>query len=865
MRGEVISHFEILETLGEGGMGVVYKARDTKLDRIVAVKLLPRSLMRSDADRERFSLEARAAGNLSHPNICTVFEYDEVDGQALIAMECIEGPSLSDRLSEGRFTLDEALAVTKQVAAGLAAAHAKGIVHRDIKPGNVLMTENGVVKISDFGLAKLVGGAAMTQTGFSIGTVAYMSPEQTRGESVGPETDVWALGVVLYEMLRGDRPFAHDYPTATMYAIVHEEPRNMDRLDAEFGSDVSSLVRRCLAKDPAERPTASDIVDMLVGSATSSRTVIQPVEQRKLRTKAVPWKVILAALGVVALLLVGLLVYPVDQEFTPDVGGAHIAIFPVELPGVTDGATSMPDSSLKLTLDGLLQTVSTAIDGALRSRGGVGVVPFRDMVEMGVSTPDGAVGKLGADYAITSRVEGYDPVPTVAFALIHEGSRQVGDAVSVPILLSDLQESYEAVLVRLGRMLGIPDSVFAGPSEDFKSTTSDVFQLYTRGMGLLQQRASVRSLEAAEDHLQRAIERDPNFAAGHAALGKAALYKFEATKELDLLEVAERHCDAALALQPDLTDAYVTLAAVHSYTGKPGQAQRAIETALAKQPFNMDALLVLADIQVKQQRFVLAEQTYKRAIASNPDYWGGYSRLGRFYYERSQWELAAEQYQKVVDLAPMNSIGYRNLGSMMWFAGDLQEAKRNWELSIQIEPAYSTYNNMGTMYFYEADYPAAAAAYEKALEINEQDHRVWSNLSTAYYWMGADRRKYQNARQKAAEMAERWLEVNPSDLTVKSELAAYYADLGRLEKSRVLLQEFGSEPANELSSHISFQIGATWELLGERDKALMWIRDALEKGYGMSEIARYPGLEEFWSDTASVRIIDSLQVDRSAS
>ncbi|MGA7305905.1 MAG: serine/threonine-protein kinase, partial [Rhodothermales bacterium] len=216
MTGEILSHFEILETLGEGGMGVVYRARDTRLDRIVAIKLLPSRMLQTEVDRERFSLEAKAAANLSHPNICTVFEYDEVDGQALIAMECIEGPSLKDRIAEGQFSLGEAKRTARRIASGLAAAHAKGIVHRDIKPGNVLLTEGGVPKITDFGLAKLMGGGTLTQTGISLGTIAYMSPEQARGEEVGPATDVWALGAVMFEMLMGKVPFPHQYPSAIL-------------------------------------------------------------------------------------------------------------------------------------------------------------------------------------------------------------------------------------------------------------------------------------------------------------------------------------------------------------------------------------------------------------------------------------------------------------------------------------------------------------------------------------------------------------------------------------------------------------------------------------------------------------------------
>jgi tetratricopeptide (TPR) repeat protein len=191
--------------------------------------------------------------------------------------------------------------------------------------------------------------------------------------------------------------------------------------------------------------------------------------------------------------------------------------------------------------------------------------------------------------------------------------------------------------------------------------------------------------------------------------------------------------------------------------------------------------------------------------------------------------------------------------------GKTDEARKQWELSLEIEPSYSVYNNLGTMHFYEGNYPAAAAAYRKALEINDKDHRVWSHLGTAYYWMHADPAKYQAAKRKAVEMAEKWLEVNPTDLNAKAELAGYYGELKETEKARAMLEEFGDRPTPELSSHISFQVGATWEALGERKKALVWIRDALLKGYNVNEINLYPGLEDLRSDKAFVNIMDSLQ------
>ena len=252
MIGQTISHYKILEKLGSGGMGTVYRAQDLKLDRYVALKFLPPHLSQDEESKKRFIHEAKAASALNHPNIATIYEIDEAEGQMFIAMEYVEGPSLQDVIvgANGRSPLpiDLAIDYAIQIAEGLSKAHAKGIIHRDIKPANILVTEDGVVKIVDFGLAKLAGATKLTKEGTSMGTVAYMSPEQTQGAEVDHRTDIWALGVVLYEMLTGEPPFKGDYEQAVIYSILNEEP--------DFSGIPEALipvVQKALAKQAEER------------------------------------------------------------------------------------------------------------------------------------------------------------------------------------------------------------------------------------------------------------------------------------------------------------------------------------------------------------------------------------------------------------------------------------------------------------------------------------------------------------------------------------------------------------------------------------------------------------------------------------
>ncbi len=276
MIDKTISHYKIIEKLGEGGMGVVYRAEDTTLKRTVALKFLPPEMTRDSEAKARFLHEARAAAALDHPNICTIHETGDADGQTFIAMAMIEGESLRDRIAEGPLRLDEAIDLAVQVAEGLEAAHKKGIVHRDVKPGNVMVTPEGRVKIMDFGLAKSPGQARLTKTGTTTGTIAYMSPEQSRGLDVDHRTDIWSFGVMFYEMLTGQRPFGGHYEQAVVHAILNDQPAPMTSLRTGVPMELERITSKAMAKRPEERyQTVSDmLVDLrAIGRSLAVETV----------------------------------------------------------------------------------------------------------------------------------------------------------------------------------------------------------------------------------------------------------------------------------------------------------------------------------------------------------------------------------------------------------------------------------------------------------------------------------------------------------------------------------------------------------------------------------------------------------------
>jgi eukaryotic-like serine/threonine-protein kinase len=267
--------YTIIEELGRGGMGVVYKAEDTKLKRAVALKFLPGELTHIPEVKTRFMREAQAAAALDHPNICTVHEFDETEESTFISMAYVEGLSLKKRIESGPIEMEEALKIAAQAAEGLQEAHKKGVVHRDIKSGNIMVADRGQVKIMDFGLARTADKTLLTKEGTTMGTIAYMSPEQTKGETVDQRTDIWSFGVVLYEMLAGCLPFKGDNDQAVLYSILKEKPEPITDVESDISKSIEQVVYKTLEKDPDKRYQK---IDELIDDLKSISAGIVPEE-----------------------------------------------------------------------------------------------------------------------------------------------------------------------------------------------------------------------------------------------------------------------------------------------------------------------------------------------------------------------------------------------------------------------------------------------------------------------------------------------------------------------------------------------------------------------------------------------------------
>ena len=337
MIGRTLSHYKIVAELGRGGMGEVYRARDTKLKREVAIKVLPEEFARDKERLARFEREAQLLASLNHPNIASIYGIEEADGVKALVLELVEGPTLADRIAEGAIPVDEAVAIAKQIAEALEAAHGDGVIHRDLKPANAKLTEDGNIKVLDFGLAKALQGDAPSSTdselsqsptltrhgtavGVILGTAAYMSPEQAKGKRVDRQTDIWAFGAVLYEMLTGRRAFAGDDVSETLAAVLRAEP-DWSALPADTSETIRQVLRLCLAKERTKRLRAiGDVLLAIDGAFEVSSPVGQP---------SLPRRLAIAAAFVLGSVVTGLLV---SSSGSPDRQPSPVVRFSVPLP-----------------------------------------------------------------------------------------------------------------------------------------------------------------------------------------------------------------------------------------------------------------------------------------------------------------------------------------------------------------------------------------------------------------------------------------------------------------------------------------------------------------------------------------------------
>jgi serine/threonine protein kinase/Flp pilus assembly protein TadD len=861
MIGQEILHYKILGKLGQGGMGIVYLAEDTRLERKVAIKFLPYHVSANLEEKERFKIEAKAAAALNHSNIATIYSIEETDdsrgeSEMFIVMEYIEGQELKDvivRRHAGAeniqpLQLNDVINYAVQIAEGLEAAHKKEIVHRDIKSSNIMITENGKVKIMDFGLAKIRGGSHLTTIGTTIGTAAYMSPEQARGDEVDNRSDIWSFGVLLYEMLTGKLPFKGEYDQAIIYSVLSEKPEPI--IHTGFPVSLINIINKCLQKDKNAR--YQSITELLNDLRATQKDPNAKADARLKKGEKIFFNdnyrhkniFIIGGIGLSVIIL--LFIFPFSRDFFISLvnpgsvsSEKHLLILPFNTFG--------GDSSKQAFCDGLVETLSSNLTQMEQFQGSLWVVPSGDVIQNNIKSASEAYKMYGANLVVTGSLQFLNNLLRLTINLVDaKNLRQLNSSI-IDVKSKNIPTIQNRVFVKLLEMLHIEiDPGLKGTLDAGNTSIPEAYEYYVRGRGNLQRYENPDNVEEAINLFKLAAESDTNYAMAYAGLGEAYLRKYEITQKSELIDLAKENAEKAFNLDSTLAPINITLGMIYSATGNDKSAIEHFKSALLNDPANAAAYRGLAKAYESSENNSEAELIYKKAIELKPDYWAGYNDLGTFYYRHSRYEDAIKQFKEVIKLTPNNYRGYNNLGGIYYLLERWSDAQEMFEQSIKVRKSYNTYSNLGTLYYIEGNYDEAAKMYEEAVKINNNDYLTWGNLAAAYFEIPGEKEKAISTYKTAISLAEKKLEINPNDPEVTSNLAGYNADIGDSLKALNLIRKaIYKAPDNVL---VMYRAATTYENLGKREKALYWISQAIANGYSRSEIEHQPELKKLVAD-----------------
>jgi TolB-like protein/tRNA A-37 threonylcarbamoyl transferase component Bud32/Tfp pilus assembly protein PilF len=580
---KTISHYRILDKLGEGGMGVVYKAEDTKLKRVVALKFLHPELTREDEAKTRFMHEAQAAASLNHPNICTIYEIDEHEGQSFIAMELLEGEELKDRIAKGPLPIDEAISVALAIGEGLREAHDKGIIHRDVKPGNIMLTARSQAKLLDFGLARLGELSKITKTDTTLGTAAYMSPEQASAIEVDRRTDIWSLGVILYELVAGQRPFVGQYEAAVVHSILNDEPEPLTSRRSNVPLELERIVRKALAKNPSER--YQHVEDMLV----DLRGLRQGTETSRISPQAKKRRIGRAALiaGAVVIAVASIAFFETRHMHAP--GGPSrkeavpehrkmIVVLPFENLGAPED---------EYFANGTTDAITTRLTGVT----GLGVISRQSAMQYKKTTKSiRQIGKeLGVDYILEGTVQREKPGDPASRVRVMPQLVRVADDTNVwaETYDQDMTQVFRVQSDIAERVAAQMDVALLEPERraiEKKSTENlDAYDDYLRGMNYVGSE-DLPDMELCVELFQKAVKSDPQFAEAWAGLAAAYQNLYWVFDRPGMLSLATEAAREAERLAPDLPETHIALGHSHYVNYEFEKALAQYETAQRLRP-----------------------------------------------------------------------------------------------------------------------------------------------------------------------------------------------------------------------------------------------------------------------------------------
>jgi eukaryotic-like serine/threonine-protein kinase len=884
--GDVIArNYQILGQAGAGGMGVVYRARDLKLERIVALKFLPSEVDASEQQKQRFLKEARIASSLDHPNIGAIYGIEETaDGRTFIVMAFYEGQSLAARIRlGGPMAIPEVIDIAMQMTRGLGDAHSHNVVHRDIKPSNVMLTAAGMVKIVDFGLAQASEQTASLTHGVA-GTLGYMAPEQALNKGIDQRVDIWALGVVLAEMLTGRNPFERDNMPSTLLAILNEPPAPLQGVPLELQRIVyralskAALTRyqncsevlndletaRTSLKQPTDLPDSPDskrarpTAELRRSIEEASKSTLGPGVQRSRRPL------------VIALTTVALLLAAAGAVFL----GAGRAWLNSRVITMQNTGSGLPqprvlavlpfhpivgDARLTALGQGLVESLAAKLSNLAENRP-LEVIPARNLQDKGLTSLADARRQFGANLGLAVNLELSGELIKVSYSLLNaqSGNSLGGDSITVPAAdVFSVEDDVAQGAVKALRLELRPEEQTT--LKVHGTSTPAAYNYYLQARGYLVDYTKLDNVENAILMNREALKLDPNFGIAKASLGEACWRKYAITKDKRWTDKAKAECDAAVALGNAGAAGHVCLGLVNAGTGQYREAVVQFQRAVELEPGNESAALGLASTLEHQGAIDDADRAYQRVVDAHPQSYFAYNSLGGFYYRRSDYEKAIQMFQKVTQLAPEGYVGYLNLGGTYNDVGRFLDAIEPLKKSLALRPSYGGYTNLGTSYVGLHRMKEAAATYQEAVKLGPKQYVTWGNLGVAQYYGGSRQEALQSYRT-AADLAAAELKVNSHDVDVLSDLAQYQSMLGDREQALMYLGkalQYGHSEKELLAS-----AAQVYNQLGETGLALEWVTKAIQAGYSPSKFRDLPAFQNLINNPRFQEIVGTARTPK---
>jgi len=841
------TRYRIEALLGQGGMGRVYKAYDKDLDRTVALKVVRHGVMGETDALKRFKQELILASKISHKNILRIHDMGEVGDTKFITMAYVEGQDLYGILKENpKLPLERVLKYATALAEALAAAHAEGVVHRDLKPQNILVNKDDQIFVSDFGLAKSFeeGAQGMTKTGAFMGTPRYMSPEQVEGKPADQRSDLYSYGLMLYEMAVGDVPFTGESTLKVMYQRIQEKPKSPKLINPSLPNWFVRIIMRCLERDPADRyQSAYEILADLQGSKASSSgshtvqiQIPDFVAQRR-------WTWYVA--GAIVIILIALAIPPVRHLVFPGGGkndtntsgipslsqGKFVAILPFRILG--------DDQSLSYVAEGLNEALSAKLfqlkDLRLASDNAVAKVSEKDKLEK-------TARALGVNLIVQGMIQGTAEKMSIIVSLIDvaDGDKKLWSQqfTGVPKDLLTLEDQISGQLVTA---LDVKPT-----SEELANTAArptdnvDAYDLYLRGRQAYRGQDRDKAIKAAIGYYEQAIAKDPGFALAYTGLADASLETYITHKDTFWAQKALSAAQRAEQLKDNLPEVHFSLGVIYQSTGKSAQAISELKRGLQLAPNSDIGYVRLGNTYLAAGQKPEAIAAFKKAIEVNPYFWALHRDLGRAYFTIGENEKALEEFKRVTELEPESGDAWGNVATTYERMGRYQESIPAYQKSIELGPTWLTYSNLGYVYTFLKRYPEAVAALQKAVELGPNQEMAVGNLADAYRYSGQKDQAVANY-DKAIALTFKDLQVNPQSTEAMGDLATYYAKKGDTAHAIDFIQR--ARAIDKKDVELIHTQAIVENLGGKPADAVRTLREALSNGYPLKEVEEDPELQ----------------------